>query len=246
MPTASTSFTAVGNGGNLVAKHKSAITYAVSGTFVATVILERSDTNGLSWESTGISATGSASGRFEVSSSDQGTVRFRFRCSAFTSGTVVTSIVNATSDSLKETEGAKDGTDAPAGFIGESAKSVVGPVNTGATTVRYDVTSLVLQPGRYLLSGQIYYSKNGATITAASGFEIQITTTSGNNTTGGTFGDNYFSSTFADVANVAEHLIQLANYYVSIDAPTTYYLKGRAVFSAGQPQHYGVLRAVRV
>jgi hypothetical protein len=91
MNTIANSFTAVGNGDVLQFPHRARLTYDVSGTFVGTVILERSVNGGLSWESVA-SKTAAASDSLDVETRDQQPAIYRFRCSAFTSGTIVTSI----------------------------------------------------------------------------------------------------------------------------------------------------------
>lgn len=95
MATVSTSFTAVGVSAALLVKHGDSFTYDVSGTFVGTVVIEKSQSPDQSFTPTAISATGAASGTIIVSNPDQGTAYFRFRCSAFTSGTIVTSLADA-------------------------------------------------------------------------------------------------------------------------------------------------------
>lgn len=91
MATVAKSFTAVGAGTGLAVKHRDSVSYSVSGTFVATVVFERSQNGGASWQAVA-TATGAASGTVLVENPDQGQSIFRFRCSAFTSGTIVTSI----------------------------------------------------------------------------------------------------------------------------------------------------------
>ncbi len=87
----SKSFTATGNGPHGIGGHLDLLTYAVSGTFVGTVILEKSSNGGLTWQQL-VTVTGSASVTFLVESPDRADVWFRFRCSAYTSGTIVTTI----------------------------------------------------------------------------------------------------------------------------------------------------------
>jgi hypothetical protein len=90
MATMSVSFTATGNGGAIAIKRGEKFTYEVSGTFVGTWVLESSESLG-SWTQV---ATGTAagSGTVEVASAGSGELHYRFRCSAFTSGTIVTEI----------------------------------------------------------------------------------------------------------------------------------------------------------
>lgn len=95
MATASKSFTAVGLGTQLFVRHKDSFTYSVSGTFVGTVELKRSVNGGVSYESTGISATAAASGTVLVEVPDGSAAIYLFQCTAFTSGTIVTSLADA-------------------------------------------------------------------------------------------------------------------------------------------------------
>jgi hypothetical protein len=92
----SKSFTAVGNSAEILIKHKESIVFSVSGTFVGTVVLERSFDGGQSWE-TIHSKTAAASGSYQSLTPSNPDVRYRYRCSAFTSGTIVTSLTNAAS-----------------------------------------------------------------------------------------------------------------------------------------------------
>lgn len=87
----STSFTSVTSGAAVYVKHGDSFSYAVSGTFVGTVQLQKSQNNGTSWELV-VSATGSASGTLLCENPGQGAAHFRFVCTAYTSGTIVTSI----------------------------------------------------------------------------------------------------------------------------------------------------------
>lgn len=92
--TVSKSFTATGEGGSLSVKVGDSFTYAVSGTFVGTVVLQRS-TNSFTW-STVTSATSSASGTVIASSNNANQVTYRWFCTDYTSGTIVTSMADAT------------------------------------------------------------------------------------------------------------------------------------------------------
>lgn len=95
--TASSSFTAVGNGNSIFVKNLDSLTYSVSGTFVGTVVLERTRDNGLSWDYV-LSAAAAASGTIKVETPAMESAVYRFRCSAFTSGTIVTSIADASAE----------------------------------------------------------------------------------------------------------------------------------------------------
>lgn len=90
--TLAASFTGATAGAALPLKSGDFFSYSVSGTFVGTVVLERSNNAGQSWQQVA-SASAAASGYLVVDSTDGQSFNYRFRCSAFTSGTIVTSIV---------------------------------------------------------------------------------------------------------------------------------------------------------
>lgn len=82
------SFTATGTSAELSIKHRDILRYSVSGTFVATIIIERTQNGGASWEPLpGVSITAAASADLTVEHSDQGSASYRLRCSSYTSGT---------------------------------------------------------------------------------------------------------------------------------------------------------------
>lgn len=87
-------FTAVGNGSVLPVDHNQTFRYSVSGTFVGTVVLEESETGGQTWQPLA-SYTSPRGGVLLTEFRQGGTKRYRFRCSAFTSGSVVTALMNA-------------------------------------------------------------------------------------------------------------------------------------------------------
>lgn len=90
MSSVAKSFTATGDGLEIVAPIGATIGYAVTGTFVGTVVLEELTRSG--W-TTRVTATGVTRGTQLVEPPTRG--RFRFRCSAFTSGTIVTALDQA-------------------------------------------------------------------------------------------------------------------------------------------------------
>lgn len=158
MATISKSFTAVGTGSSLFVRAGESFTYDVSGTFVGTVLIERTENGGLSYEPVGISATGSASGTV-VNYSNVG-ANYRFRCSAFTSGTIVCALadVSEISRSFKDQSGTsaldivEGGVSLPGTLVVAGAAALgavlsvtgelktganLGTVNTGCTAVEY-------------------------------------------------------------------------------------------------------------
>lgn len=89
MPRVTNSFTGVGAGPNFHLKVGQRATYDVSGTFVGTVVLERS-TELSTWETV---ATASAAASGAIANERAADEHYRFRCTAFTSGTIVTKLV---------------------------------------------------------------------------------------------------------------------------------------------------------
>lgn len=83
------SFTAVGVGTALAVKAGQAYAYFLSGTFSATIVLQKSLNGGQTWETVS-SHTAAASGILNNHGPDN--ILARFICSAFTSGTAVTTL----------------------------------------------------------------------------------------------------------------------------------------------------------
>jgi hypothetical protein len=94
MATVSVSFTAKGAGTALQQKAGESFDYALSGTFVATLVLERSLTGGQSWDEPILSTAEAASGTILVDRD----AWYRWRCTAFTSGTADTTLAESSTD----------------------------------------------------------------------------------------------------------------------------------------------------
>lgn len=95
MSVVAKSFTAIGNGLEVLANPGQTVGYAVTGTFVGTVILEQ-EIQG-AWVAAVTAMTVVSRGSFVAEGSGNAKrCRYRFRCSAFTSGTIVTTIDVAT------------------------------------------------------------------------------------------------------------------------------------------------------
>lgn len=131
---------------------------------------------------------------------------------------------------------------ASSGFVGETMVSdISSATNTGTDGVRGDLTSLALTAGDWIVYGHVLFTLNGATCTAV---EAGISSTSGNSTTGTTFGTTRLNG-HPPTSNY-DSCIPLNGIRTSIASPTTYYLKYMASFSAGQPQARGHFLALRV
>lgn len=96
MSAATKSFTATGAGPEFLSKRGETFSYALSGTFVATIVLETFIAGG--WTPV-VSATIADSGTI-TPEPGKASRRYRYRCSAFTSGTAVTTISELTSQVL--------------------------------------------------------------------------------------------------------------------------------------------------
>jgi hypothetical protein len=140
---ASASFTATGAApatAELVAQRGDLIVWTTSGTFVGTVVLEQAtDTQG-GWR-TIVTSTTITNGTFVVELAGTLTpARYRFRCTAFTSGTIDTVIlvapVVATSTTYIVAAGATPSVaNVGANSCGTTAATIEGTDNTGTITV---------------------------------------------------------------------------------------------------------------
>lgn len=98
MSTVSKSFTAVGVGNSLTLRPGESLSYAVSGTFVGTVQLERLVNSSSAAAVIVAAITAAASGTYRNDTFE--TQNVRFQCTAFTSGTIVTSVADVTNEKL--------------------------------------------------------------------------------------------------------------------------------------------------
>lgn len=86
------SFTSAIAGAVLQASDNDILSYALSGTFVATMVLERTINGGQGWDIL-LTLSAPASGAISVPSNPGGgKPQFRWRCAAFTSGTAITNL----------------------------------------------------------------------------------------------------------------------------------------------------------
>jgi len=158
MTALANSFTAVGNGPEISIRKGETVNFHVSGTFVGTVVIEKgSGSNFVEVDSSTAAESGS-----EVASED---IRYRYRCSAFTSGTIVTNISNA-----------------PAVSPGDNVKEAVVVATTadGTFASAFDLASVVdgitLAVGdRILLKDQTSGDENGIYTVNATGAPTRAT-----------------------------------------------------------------------
>lgn len=154
MATLSKSFTATGVGGALSIRSGESFTYDVSGTFVGTVRLEKSY-DAVNYV-TELSATAAASGTVISDAAPRASAWYRFRCKAFTSGTIVTSIA----EGAEVAQSFNDQSGAPMLNIVEGGVTMPGTLAvTGAATVA----------GALSATGNLAVNTNKFTVAASSG-----------------------------------------------------------------------------
>jgi hypothetical protein len=89
--TVTKSFTAVGDGPDLLVNTGDTVTYSQSGTFVGTTVLQQIIAGGATPI---VTATGASSGSFIAQAKgNDAKARYRYRATAYTSGTIVTSLI---------------------------------------------------------------------------------------------------------------------------------------------------------
>ncbi len=106
------SLTATGVTAHQLAHHLDTVTLTASGTWVGTILVEKSNNGGLSWSNfLPARTTNLSSTTYLIESPDQGDTWLRWRCSAFTSGTIALATVvtaHATPTSPVQIEGEVD------------------------------------------------------------------------------------------------------------------------------------------
>ena len=89
MASTSDSLTGTGGGSLLLLRHGEEYTYDISGTFVGTVRIERTQDGGNSYTAVSDDFTSTGSGTLLAETPDRGQAQYRFNCTAYTSGTIV-------------------------------------------------------------------------------------------------------------------------------------------------------------
>jgi len=140
--------------------------------------------------------------------------------------------------------GRTDGNAPASGMIGEIIEGQYGPVNQTASNGTVNGASISLTPGRWLVTHICNLSRNGAT---SSNFYLNAgISVNSASTTGTSYNDGSLVSVETN-AGTANYVSCMAQRVVNLTSTTTYYgvIQG-PTYSAGTPQAYGVIRAVRI
>lgn len=132
---------------------------------------------------------------------------------------------------------------AASGFIGEVISSSVANVNAATSGTYGDLTSITLSAGDwdvYIIGG---WNQSGSTWQAT---RFGISTTSGNSTTGLTFGQTEFNNSFASSATTPTLVsANLGPVQFQLTGSTTVYFKYRSTYTGGPPTASGTIIARR-
>jgi hypothetical protein len=141
--------------------------------------------------------------------------------------------VGVSSVSIK---GSVTGTEAPSGYVGEFiSSSVVNSSTFPATTNYAQAAVLNLTPGDWDVGANIYIVSGGATW---SNVEFLITSTAGNNTTGGIVGSNYFAESWTSSSLAPLNLAESLNYRFNTATALPIYLKVESTYTVSGPPQY--------
>lgn len=138
--------------------------------------------------------------------------------------------------------GDSTGLSAPSLYIGEYQEALVTSVTSfPLTDVWGDATSLNLTAGDWDLTGTLSVTPNGS---STNSFSIGISVTSGNSTTGLTYGSNWIETLVPTASS--DVYLTIANHRVLLSAASTnVYLKLKAAILSGTPQYRCRLSARR-
>lgn len=133
---------------------------------------------------------------------------------------------------------------AAAGNIGEAPRAAVlraAAVNAAATGTYSDLASISLTPGDWdvaIVAGMI-------PATTQTGYEVGISSTSGNSSAGMNYGDNLIQQNVTGLGPAMDDSASIAAFRVSLAATTTYFFKILGYYTAGTPKFYGRISARR-
>lgn len=142
--------------------------------------------------------------------------------------------------------GVTNGTDAPAGVVGEYLESLVaaGTTYPTASATWGDATSKSLTAGNYDITACLDIARNGSNVTAQA---IGISTTTGNSATGLVVGQNENRFTTITLSTAGDALTLCTPvYHQTFNATTTYYLKANMTYAGAAPTYGARLSARRM
>jgi len=129
------------------------------------------------------------------------------------------------------------------GYLGEYISSFIpfnGAVSTLTTDVVSNVTSIVLTPGTWDVSGIVMFTS----ITTGT-YQVGSVSPAVGGIANNSYGDSTISSAFT-ASGPSDIGLSIPAVRVNAVAPTTYYLKAQAAFTAGAAKAYGRISATRV
>src|SRR4029077_5874913 len=168
-----------------------------------------------------------------------------------TNGNIIADFNTAGTLILTNTSGARGGIkgtttndSAAAGNVGESISQRHTGVSAGATNAWADLDSMSLTAGDWDVTVQSVYQFN--TTVGASYFDIGVSTTTGNSSSGLVLGDTYVEQSTANTSASVNVSAMVANVRISIASTTTIYGKVRTNYSSGAPTFTGRISVRRI
>lgn len=134
---------------------------------------------------------------------------------------------------------------AATGCVGQADSVSAGPVNAGTSGQFANITSLVLDPGDYDVTGTGIFDWGGANVLSGNA-EMFLSEFTGNTQTDLVIGDNYTLANL-NASNPGNFPMSIPNWRVKVATGTTktIYIKGRISYTAGMggvvPKWYGRL-----
>lgn len=137
------------------------------------------------------------------------------------------------------------GSNSATGNIGQYQESLVTSLtNVPASAAWGDATSLSLTAGNYAAFGITAVSANGATLSL--GFDVGISITTGNSSTGLSFPKSWSQTTSLPVIGGNAVCLGVNAVNFTFSTTTTIYLKHRFNYSVGTPQYQAALWVYRI
>lgn len=155
-----------------------------------------------------------------------------------TSGTVVN--LTFSTATIGNILGTTSGSNPCVSCVGYYLESVVSGISLGTTNQWKDISTITLPPGNWIVTGQMYVTTNGATVTFLT---TGISVTSGNSSTGISSGDNQ-AGLFLPTAAIDSSGV-IGGYHKSVSVSTPIYLKVLGAYTVATPQAFARLSAIR-